>query len=727
MFYSEAILSKRGPLGKVWLAAHWERKLSKTQTLQTDISESVDAILGQEVVPMALRLSGQLLLGVCRIYSRKAKYLLDDCNEALLKIKLAFRPGIVDMTEDQLQVPRNAITLSGEGLDIDLLMPDMNWDLDFVVSQAPGATQNLARPGDITLANAGDITLALDDTGYGFDLGPLDGIGSQDIDFDLGLDLDGEKAPSTKDADGDETMSLEAPRDAPAPRAARESLASAFLGRGDDDLERSTQRSRSKTRELTLEPELGAGFDLGMDIDMGGLDGGIDLGIGFDEPTAPTPAPAPEVAPGTPAAPTAPEDTTQLEGEKTPLADRSRASTPLSEPPPTPGAGDVLPGITPTTAERISKKAEETEKLSGRKKTTTKKLVVDTVAELAEERRGRRDEDLSAIQTEQQFLPNNTTVARLLEIRADPIAHFLPTKTTPNGTFFCAAPPGLPSALAEMFMFPTTNLRRARGATPAATPGAPPQVERDEEEELRTPKRPKISVPGEEPEVEYGRHREPSERAPSERPFGPDITFPTSESFGPVGGEEQPFDLGDVTLDVSMGRQPSLPKSRAQSAAADDEVRSRYSTPGPGRAFEDVECPIATFDHRTKGVETQTQTSESEVAGEGQVKGVSKNTAKALALLQDRLQPDETGEEKVLSFAQVSTKATRRAASAFFFELLLLSTRDCVKVSQESEFTNIEVRAKDRLWEQHVPAPGEVDPGREATPSVSSVIEGEMD
>ena len=37
---------------------------------------------------MALRLSGQLLLGVVRIYSRKAKYLLDDCNEAILKIKM---------------------------------------------------------------------------------------------------------------------------------------------------------------------------------------------------------------------------------------------------------------------------------------------------------------------------------------------------------------------------------------------------------------------------------------------------------------------------------------------------------------------------------------------------------------------------------------------------------------------------------------------------------------
>lgn len=83
-----------------------ERKLSKTQTLQTDIEESVGkyalgpclcplsdasrlgAIMGQEVEIMALRLSGQLLLGVVRIYSRKAKYLLDDCNEALLKIKM---------------------------------------------------------------------------------------------------------------------------------------------------------------------------------------------------------------------------------------------------------------------------------------------------------------------------------------------------------------------------------------------------------------------------------------------------------------------------------------------------------------------------------------------------------------------------------------------------------------------------------------------------------------
>lgn len=47
-------------------------------------------------VKMALRTSGHLLLGVVRIYHRKAKYLLADCNEAFIKIKMAFRPGITD-------------------------------------------------------------------------------------------------------------------------------------------------------------------------------------------------------------------------------------------------------------------------------------------------------------------------------------------------------------------------------------------------------------------------------------------------------------------------------------------------------------------------------------------------------------------------------------------------------------------------------------------------------
>ena len=44
--------------------------------------------MGTDQPPMALRLSGQLLLGVVRIYSKKLKYLLEDCNDAIQKIKL---------------------------------------------------------------------------------------------------------------------------------------------------------------------------------------------------------------------------------------------------------------------------------------------------------------------------------------------------------------------------------------------------------------------------------------------------------------------------------------------------------------------------------------------------------------------------------------------------------------------------------------------------------------
>ena len=93
MFYSQIILAKKGPLGKVWLAAHWgDKKLGRPQIFSTDISNSVDSIVNP-TVPLALRVSGHLLLGVVRIYSRKVKYLMHDAQEAMVKIKMAFRPG----------------------------------------------------------------------------------------------------------------------------------------------------------------------------------------------------------------------------------------------------------------------------------------------------------------------------------------------------------------------------------------------------------------------------------------------------------------------------------------------------------------------------------------------------------------------------------------------------------------------------------------------------------
>ena len=92
---------------------------------ETNIESSVDGIM-QPKVKMALRTSGHLLLGVVRIYSRKAKYLLSDCNEAFVKIKMAFRPGMVDLPEENREAAINAITLPEVFHDFDTAMPDLD-------------------------------------------------------------------------------------------------------------------------------------------------------------------------------------------------------------------------------------------------------------------------------------------------------------------------------------------------------------------------------------------------------------------------------------------------------------------------------------------------------------------------------------------------------------------------------------------------------------------------
>lgn len=89
MFFSKTLLTATGALASVWLSSNQEKKVSKNQVIQHNVQKSVNAIMEpQEEAPLSLRLSGQLLYGVVRIYGRKARYLLDDCNEAIMKIKM---------------------------------------------------------------------------------------------------------------------------------------------------------------------------------------------------------------------------------------------------------------------------------------------------------------------------------------------------------------------------------------------------------------------------------------------------------------------------------------------------------------------------------------------------------------------------------------------------------------------------------------------------------------
>lgn len=274
MFYSETLLSKTGPLARVWLSANIERKLSKNHILQTNVKDSVEAIVTPNQAPMALRLSGQLLLGVVRIYSRKARYLLDDCNEALMKIKMAFRlsgnndipAGIHMPSRDALMLPD--VLTEGDNLE----MPPLP-DASFLLSQV-GDESNLGRK---RRAGSRDINLQEDLTGSQFlqnsienqdeDLvmEPLD---DMDLGLDFGLDID--------DFNPKANQSIEIGREAPAARATEEDI---FSNDGatiltKDNIDAGADRDTSLNLGFMGEDE---GLNLNTDGDVDMLDMGDQL------------------------------------------------------------------------------------------------------------------------------------------------------------------------------------------------------------------------------------------------------------------------------------------------------------------------------------------------------------------------------------------------------------------------------------------------------------------
>ncbi|XP_022937655.1 sister chromatid cohesion 1 protein 4-like isoform X2 [Cucurbita moschata] len=179
MFYSQFILAKKGPLGTIWIAAHLERKLRKNQVADTDIGVSVDSILFPDV-PIALRLSSHLLLGVVRIYSRKVGYLFDDCSEALLKVKQAFRSTDVDLPPEESTAPYHSITLP-ETFDLDdFELPDNE------LYQGNYVDHHVSSREQITLQDTMD-GVVYTTSQFGLDERFGDGDASQ-----IGLDLDEE-------------------------------------------------------------------------------------------------------------------------------------------------------------------------------------------------------------------------------------------------------------------------------------------------------------------------------------------------------------------------------------------------------------------------------------------------------------------------------------------------------------------------------------------------------
>jgi cohesin complex subunit SCC1 len=186
MYYAHFILNKKGPLAKIWLAAHWDKKLTKAQIYETNIESTIETILEPQM-KLALRTSGHLLLGVCRIYSRKVKYLLADCNEAFVKIKLAFRPGLIDLPKEKQSANADAITLPEKFPEFYANFSEMNMDdmeMGSLSMSMPSSGMN-GKPVGTQQARIEDITLKEDFGTY---------VTAQDDDFGdmgtFGMDMD---------------------------------------------------------------------------------------------------------------------------------------------------------------------------------------------------------------------------------------------------------------------------------------------------------------------------------------------------------------------------------------------------------------------------------------------------------------------------------------------------------------------------------------------------------
>lgn len=198
MFYSEQLLAKTGPLARVWLASNVERKLTKSQILQSDISSSVNVIVDQTAAPLALRLSGQLMLGVVRIYNRKSKYLLDDANEALLKIRMTFKKA---NSHDLPAQPHVITTIEvQDDLTMEDLFPALDFGIPMLTQQAPRLSQERTLEDEDWLSSLEPHTQT--------PIGIEEGIHDADLGIDIGADVGME----------DTTISIEVGRGRAAPR-----------------------------------------------------------------------------------------------------------------------------------------------------------------------------------------------------------------------------------------------------------------------------------------------------------------------------------------------------------------------------------------------------------------------------------------------------------------------------------------------------------------------------
>ncbi|KAF3215921.1 sister chromatid cohesion protein 1 [Orbilia oligospora] len=449
MFYSETLLSKTGPLARVWLSANLERKLTKSNILTSNIQTSVDAIVGEDQAPMALRLSGQLLLGVVRIYSRKA------------------RPGNVDLPVNAI-IAKDSLILKDQVVSAqDLLLPE---PLDFDRTMTVGTRAGVSRREDITLGDADDFLVGdsqLEIGRGGTQVANLNILNLEDdlqLEDDLGLDIGDDLGLDITDNDpfADNSLSLEMGRDAPMSR----DLADEFSRDGDGDF-------AMKELDFNDTGDISRG-DLGPGLGGDTFDMEDDLQLDINDDTI---------------LPLAPEDETAVDGAATPRAERE--DSPLTE---VGSEGErelerVVRNLDISDFDPLRLPSEMEEEVvpqpsKSRSAARKKKVPFDATTEMKTKQIKAQQEDRTRILKDPLFLHRDPAMLALMSLQAS--NGFANSIFYPKGVH-----PDVAKLLSPEFVKEMTDRKRKRAleteAPDTETGGSPshksPRLDIDEEEE----------------------------------------------------------------------------------------------------------------------------------------------------------------------------------------------------------------------------------------------------
>ncbi|PKI82477.1 sister chromatid cohesion protein 1 [Malassezia vespertilionis] len=640
MVQHDLLLTKQGPLARAWIAAHWERRLSKAQFLHASIPDGVESLVEHDP-PVALRLCGQLLVGIVRLYARKSKYLEDDCNDVLARIQMAFSNGgaLVDMAHEQLTLSRAAITLPDVYTAVDLLMPEPGagaWD------SMRAHHRHLANDADITLPDAqfvqNDIP-ASDDALLSEQLA--------DYDTTTGFDLGLEEA------------------EAPAPKRARE-------WRPSSRPRRSTAHTLPDVR---AEPDMdadesyesvGVARDAGPSLEsaadrvralLGDVDASMDLSAdstGYDT--------------------FHPEHSSLALDASTPP--RERPSSPVM--PRDVTFDETIPAqhpLSPRTAAMLRTAAQH--RAETQPKGSRKRPVQDN---------GRL-----------YLAPARANAATMTE-RPHELQYLAASRTTLALLHACKSTRNVGQTLVCIYGAVAHDLGALLGSDKPvrATPFQPDSKQhwlREIHEQSA-----RLNVDEEAFPLEVGR-RAPSAPWLADDARFADVSNDTVHSANTSMGEKSmpelsmelpelpaldPLNTAPVPMDEDGPRRSS--RHRAEHAEVQHLPEVRLGTPDLEDSAE-IHVPVPD-DHPLLSFERRAQESK------GPTTELDVSTRRAMHILRTKIGDSDA----TIDFAALAPQASRRAAAGFFFELLVLGTRNSIQLEQAAPYAAIRIQAKPALW-----------------------------